>query len=258
MTKKDWNPDLYLKFGKERIQPSIDLVSRIHFKEPRSIIDIGCGPGNSTQVLFEKWPGSKIIGVDNSPAMIEKAKEEYPTIEWRIFDAGKDTMKEKFDIVFSNATIQWIPDHEGLLVKLSRLLNENGLLAVQLPLFWDMPLGRSIAHIAGQKRWTEATDSVKDLFTINNYSFYYDHLSELFESIEIWQTDYMHVMKSHYSILEMIRSTGLRPYIEQLENETDRKDFEELVLKSIESEYPSQHDGKVLFPFKRLFFIAGK
>lgn len=257
MTKSDWNPELYLKFDKERIQPSIDLVSRINIDSPEKIIDIGCGPGNSTQILKVRWPDSRIIGADNSPAMIEKAKKDYSDQEWLLYDATKDEIAEKFDIVFSNATIQWIPNHAGLMVRFFNLLKEKGLIAIQLPLFWDMPLGKSIARVAENQRWASITGGIKsELFTIHGYDYYYDHLSGLFNAIDIWETHYMHIMASHFSILEMIRSTGLRPYLDRLVSDKDKKDFEELVLKSIELDYPAQKDGKVIFPFRRLFFIA--
>ena len=121
MKNKDWNPELYLKYNKERIQPSIDLVSRINFDNPRNIIDIGCGPGNSTHVLTERWPDAKITGIDNSPAMIEKAQNDYPSQTWKVMDAGNLVFDEKYDIVFSNATIQWIPDHKKLLADFKSL-----------------------------------------------------------------------------------------------------------------------------------------
>ncbi|MHC1782992.1 MAG: methyltransferase domain-containing protein [Anaerolineaceae bacterium] len=135
MSNKDWNPDLYLRFEKERTQPSIDLVSRINFDAPGKIIDIGCGPGNSTQILVQKWPDALVTGVDNSPAMIEKAKKDYPNQNWMLLDAGKDEIKEKFDIIFSNATIQWIPNHQELFARFFCALNDNGLIAIQIPLF---------------------------------------------------------------------------------------------------------------------------
>lgn len=256
MNKKDWNPDLYLKFDKERTQPSIDLVSRITIHKPSRIIDIGCGPGNSTQILVQKWPDSMIIGVDNSPAMIEKAKKDYPDQNWQILDAGKDKFEGDYDLVFSNATIQWIPDHVNLLKKFHQLLSEKGIIAVQIPLFWDMPLGKAILNIAANSRWNSVTKEVTALFTIHDYPFYYDNLSELYHSIDIWESNYIHILDSQYSILEMIRSTGLRPFLDRLASDTDKKDFEDMVLKEIRKDYPLQKDGKVLFPFKRLFFIA--
>ena len=258
MDKKDWNPDLYLKFDKERIQPSIDLVSRIHIFNPARIIDIGCGPGNSTQILVQKWPDSVVIGVDNSPAMIEKARRDYPNQDWQILDAGKDKIEGNYDIVFSNATIQWIPDHVNLLKRFHDLLSENGLVAVQIPMFWDMPIGKAILNFAANSRWNSVAKEVIALFTIHDYHFYYDNLSELYHSIDIWESNYIHILDSHFSILEMIRSTALRPFLDRLADDTEKKDFEDMVLKEIIKDYPLQKNGKVLFPFKRLFFTAKK
>jgi trans-aconitate 2-methyltransferase len=258
MNKNDWNPELYLKFGRERIQPSIDLVNRIHFTNPQKIIDVGCGPGNSTQILVQKWPDAEITGVDNSSAMIERAKKDYPGQNWRLLDAGNDEIEGNYDIVFSNATIQWIPDHSGLIRKFYNLLTDKGVIAIQIPQFWDMPVGKAIRKTEADSRWKSATRGVSDLFTIHDCSFYYDSLSDLSPSTEIWETDYFHILDSQLSILEMIRSTGLRPYLDRLETDADKQCFEEMVLKEIVKDYPLQKDGKVLFPFKRLFFIAGK
>lgn len=258
MSKHDWNPDLYLVFDKERIQPSIDLVARIDHPHPAKIIDVGCGPANSTQILASRWPESDIIGADNSPAMINKAIQDYPSQKWILYEAGKDTLNEKFDLVFSNATIQWVPNHDKLINEFAGLLNESGVLAVQLPLFFEMPLGKSISDIAKQSRWATATQGVDSLFTIHTSSYYYDHLSKYFNKIDIWTTDYYHVMESHSAILAMIRTTGLKPYLERLADNTDQKHFENLVLERIKQDYPIQNNGKVLFPFKRLFFVAKK
>jgi len=256
MGKNDWNPDLYLKFNRERTQPSIDLVTRIKSDSPSRIIDIGCGPGNSTQILVQRWPDSMITGIDNSPAMIEKAKKDYPNQNWRLLDAEKDEIPGTYDIVFSNATIQWIPNHTELLEKLSDILNKNGLIAIQIPQFWDMLLGKAIGNIAKDRRWNSVTRGVTESFTMHNYSFYFDQLSLMFNEIDMWETYYMHIMDSHFSILEMIRSTGLKPYLDKLDSDKDKEDFEAQVLKQIRSDYPQQKNGKVIFPFRRLFFIA--
>lgn len=258
MSKSDWNPELYLKFGKERIQPSIDLVARIDFTKPNKIIDIGCGPGNSTQILYSRWPDSDITGADNSPAMIKKAMNDYPNQKWILFNAGKDMIDEKFDIVFSNATIQWIPHHEKLIKDFAEILNESGVLAIQLPLFSGMPLRKSISETAAQEKWRTATQGVEKLFTIHDASFYYDHLVPYFSKVDIWTTDYYHVMESQQAILEMIRSTGLKPYLERIADDNEKQMFEALVLEKIKEDYPLQQDGKVLFPFRRLFFVAKK
>jgi len=254
----DWNPEIYLKFNNERLQPSIDLISRINIDNPKAILDIGCGPGNSTQILSKHWPNSHITGIDNSKSMIEKAKNDYPGMEWIIADAALYESKIKYDILFSNAVIQWIPDHEKLLNKFYNMLSCQGILAVQIPLFWDMPLGKAIDKISNDQRWCKAVKGVNKLFTINNYSFYYNVLSNLFKSIEIWETDYMHIMDNHLSILEMIRSTGLKPYLERLNNSSVKKEYENEIFKKIEEDYPLQNNGKVILPFKRLFFIGSR
>jgi trans-aconitate 2-methyltransferase len=258
MKKHDWDPDLYLQFNKERLQPAIDLVSKIDCVGPNKILDIGCGPGNSTQILAQKWPQAEITGIDNSPAMIKKASNDYPNQKWILLDAGKDNIEENFDIVFSNATIQWIPKHDLFFERFSKRINNHGVLAVQLPLYLDMPIARSIAEVAAQEKWQNTTKAVSTLFTIHNASFYYDQLSKYFGEVEIWKTDYHHIMDSHNAILEMIRSTGLRPYLERIVDEDEKLEFETLVLQKIRQDYPLQKNGKVLFPFERLFFTAKK
>ena len=254
----DWNPDLYMQFKSERTQPAIDLIARIHIVEPKSIIDIGCGPGNSTQVLANRWPKAKITGLDSSIAMIKKAKQDYPHQEWITADAVTYPSQIKYDILFSNAAIQWIPNHQNLLKKFHDLLSGNGLLAIQIPLFWDMPLGQIIHNTSKSDHWKAKMAGVADRFTIHNYSFYYDHLAALFHSIEIWETQYLHILNSHLSILEMMRATGLKPFLEKLDNDLEKKEFETEVLKKVENSYSKQKNGKVILPFKRLFFIGSK
>ncbi|MEO6902014.1 MAG: methyltransferase domain-containing protein [Bacteroidia bacterium] len=258
MHKNDWNPEMYLKFDKERIQPSIDLVAQIDYIKPSKIIDIGCGPGNSTQILHQRWPDSTILGSDKSPSMIKKATSDYPNQKWMLFDAENDLIEDKYDIVFSNAVIQWIPNHDRLLKNFSNLLNSHGVLAVQLPLFFDMPLGKLIAEVAEQPKWDATTVGVKELFTINNASYYYEQLATYFSEINIWTTNYYHVVESQSAILDMIRSTGLKPYLERIQLNTEKLEFEAQVLDKIKRDYPLQKNGKVLLPFKRLFFVAKK
>ncbi|MBI9084145.1 MAG: methyltransferase domain-containing protein [Desulfobacterales bacterium] len=252
----DWKPDLYMRFNSERTQPSIDLIYRIAQVEPKSIIDIGCGPGNSTRVLVNRWPKSKIIGIDSSAAMIQKARQDYPNQEWVIADATSYEPEIKFDIVFSNAAIQWIPNHEALLMRFYSFLSDRGIVAIQIPQFWDMSLGQIINNIANKNRWRERTAGISSLFTIENRSFYYDILSKLFSSIEMWETQYMHILESHGAIIEMMRSTGLKPYLEKIDNDADKEVFEGAVLEEIKKAYPIQKNGKVILPFKRLFFIG--
>jgi len=257
--KKDWNPESYLKYGDERTQPSIDLVNRIKIAHaPQSIIDIGCGPGNSGKVLTARWPNAKLLGLDSSPKMIEKAKRDYPQHEWVLADAATFSPVNKFDIVFSNAAIQWIPNHENLLKCLCAMLSSDGVLAFQIPLFRDMPISKVIAKVTQSKPWKTKTTGCSNLFTYNDYSFYYDRLSKELNSVELWETYYLHVLESQLSIIEWTKSTGMRPYLDCLSNDAEKVEFEKEVLSEIKNDYPLQKNGKVIFPFKRLFVIGYK
>ena len=259
MKTNDWDPKLYLKFSDERTQPSIDLVNRIRFeKAPGNIIDLGCGPGNSTQILAEKWLNSRITGLDNSPGMIEKAKSDYPKQEWIIADAATFNSKKKYDLVFSNVTIQWIPNHKRLLERLLDLVSENGVLAVQLPKFKDLAIWQAIDKVSKSKKWAKVTRGCDEMFTYEETGFYYDILSKRVPAVEMWETTYIHIMDSHPAILEWSRSTALRPYLNRLKSEVEKEEFESDLLCEIINKYPAQSNGKVLFPFKRLFFIAYK
>jgi len=255
----NWNPEDYLQFRNERTQPSIDLVNRISIDDaPGSIIDIGCGPGNSSQVLLQRWPGSRLVGIDNSETMIARAKNDFPDQEWILADVSSFKTDRTFDLVFSNAAFQWIPGHKSLLKNCHELLSVNGVLAIQIPLFWDMPVGKTIRTVSAESHWQKLTDGVEDLFEIRDVSFYYDVMSGLFPVVDMWKTSYIHVLDSHQAILDMIRSTGLRPYYERIGNEKEIAEFEQEVFIDMQVDYPLQQNGKVLFPFERLFFTGYK
>ena len=257
-TSKDWNPELYLKFNEERTQPAIDLAARIHVGNPEKIMDVGCGPGNSTNVLSSRWPESEIVGIDSSASMIESAKKNYPDIKWRIEDATKMETAEKYDIIFSNATIQWIHDQEKLIADLAKMLKNNGALAVQVPMYHNMPASQAIESVSLNERWKEQTSGASDAFTFHSSDYYYDILSANLKSINMWETSYFHIMQSHQSIVEMLKSTGMRKFLDMLDTHEEKIEFEKDVLKEITMAYPVQKDGNVLFPFKRLFFIGYK
>ncbi|MBF0620227.1 MAG: methyltransferase domain-containing protein [Candidatus Omnitrophica bacterium] len=258
MAKPDWNPHQYLKFEQERTQPAIDLVARIEVETSSKIIDIGCGPGNSTNVLLGRWPGASIVGIDKSQTMIERAKQDYPKQDWRLLDMRELDIPERYDVVFSNAAIQWVPDQSQLLGTLVGLLADNGCLAVQIPSYQKMLLANVIERVALRKPWDTLTDGLNHMPTFHDPGFFYDVLTSQVQEITMWETDYIHIMDSQIDIFEMIKSTGLKPFLDTIHDETDKKRFEAEVLTEIKIAYPAQPNGKVLFPFKRLFFIAYK
>jgi trans-aconitate 2-methyltransferase len=257
--QSDWNPDQYLKFKRERNQASIDLVDKIHISyTPAHIADIGCGPGTSGQILLQRWPGAELTGVDKSPAMIEKARSDYPQHTWILADALQFNADIAFDIIFSNATIQWIPHHKMLLEQLEAMLTDRGVIAVQLPEIHGTRFGAIIDSVSRRRRWGKKTAGCSELFTRHDYDYYYDLLSGGMDSIDMWETTYIHVMSSHQEIIEWAKGTRMKPYLDRLEDEGDKKLFEKEILGEVRKHFPVRENGKVLFPFKRLFFIGYK
>ena len=255
-TKNDWDPNKYLHFEKERTQPSIDLISRINYEKPNKIIDIGCGPGNSTAVLKTRWPKSKIIGIDSSESMILVAKEKYPEGNWMVRDASV-LGDEKYDIVFSNAVIQWIPNHEKLFKNLLKATEADGCIAIQVPLYHQMPV-YSIVQDVFVSLFTSNNFCIKNVFNFNDSEYYYDLLADSVKTLDIWETNYIHSMDSIDGIYKMIETTGVKPYLDSIDNNNDKHIFSEKIKENLQNEYKTQKNGKVLFPFKRLFIVAKK
>lgn len=254
-----WNSSQYLKFGAERTQPAIDLANRIGLEAPKKVIDIGCGPGNSTEVLARRFPDASILGIDSSPEMIEAAQRNHQGLEFRLCDAGKDLPKlgeGTFDVVFSNACIQWIPDHRSLLRDMMSLLRPDGVLAVQTPMNYEEPIHRIIGEVVSAKKWASRFPSPRIFYNLTQ-SEYFDLLSELSSGFTLWQTTYFHRLKSHEDIMEWYRGTGLRPYLDALP-ESDRPEFEQDIFDRLTGAYPKQKNGEIIFRFPRFFFLAVK
>jgi trans-aconitate 2-methyltransferase len=252
----DWNSTQYLKFENERTQPAIDLARRIPCEAPGKILDIGCGPGNSSQVLARRFPDASIMGVDSPAAMIETAKANYPTLDFRICDAGKDLslLGNNFDVIFSNACIQWIPDHARLLKNMLRLLRPGGVLAVQTPMNYKEPIHTIIQEVSTSDVWRKKFDSPR-IFHNLTPERYFDLLSEIASDFCLWETTYYHVLKSHKDIMEWYRGTGLRPYLNALSDE-DAREFEQAVFERVVKQYPKQQNDEIIFRFPRFFFTA--
>ncbi len=254
----DWKPHLYLEFEKQRTQPSIDLVARIGHDAPKRIIDIGCGPGNSTHILKRRWPEAEIIGLDASHAMLKQAREKFDGIQWVQADASGDlTGLGLFDIVFSNAAIQWMPDHPILLENLFSLVG-NGVLAVQVPCTKHMPVHTELQKLTETPNWYAHFTHLSSAHTDFEAPYYYDILSGLSPDIDVWETDYIHVMNNHEAIVRWYSGSGLRPYLDRLDDEALKSAFLSEYEVLLKEAYPLQADKKVLFPFRRIFFTAKK
>jgi trans-aconitate 2-methyltransferase len=252
----EWDAELYLRFSNERTRPSVDLTSRIEISDPLRIIDLGCGPGNSTAVLRQRWPKAHITGLDSSSDMIAAASGSYPDHEWIIGDISAWSAEIPFDVVFSNAALQWVPGHDVLFPHLFAQVASGGAFAFQIPAMFNSPWHREILETADDPSWRHLMGPALNALTKKPPSFYYNLLRPPAARLEMWETEYYHIVESHRSIIEWFRGTGMRPFLAALENEGQRQRFEDLLLERYRLAHHPQKDGRILFPFRRLFIIA--
>jgi trans-aconitate 2-methyltransferase len=252
-----WDSAQYLKFGDERTQPAVDLAHRIGLAAPARAIDLGCGPGNSTAVLARRWPGAALSGLDSSDAMIAAARRDFPQWTWSVGDiAGWQGDGQSYDLVFSNAALQWVPDHARLLPRLLDRVAPGGALAVQVPANIDAPAHRLMREIGGSGRWRARFARAPREWHVESAEFYYETLAPQSSRVDLWFTDYLHVMDSSDAIVEWYRGTGLRPWLDALSDTSAREAFLAEYRAEIARAFPARSNGRVLFPFRRFFFVA--
>lgn len=250
-----WDADHYLQFGDERTRPAADLVARIDLSGPTSIVDLGCGPGNSTQLLREHWPHARVLGLDSSAEMVASARSTYPDGDWLEADIGTWSPEGSFDLIFSNAALQWLPDHAALLRRLFGFVSQGGALAFQIPSDMYSPVRTFIHEIADDFAWRERMAGPRGALTMEPPAAYYDALAASARALDVWETEYNHVMEGPRAIVEWISSTGLRPFLAGLDPD-EQAEFVSRLEAKVDSGYEARVDGRVLFPFRRLFVIA--
>jgi trans-aconitate 2-methyltransferase len=251
-----WNPDNYLRFGDERTRPAVDLAFRIRIEQPRRVIDLGCGPGNSTQVLRNRWPAARVCGLDSSPEMIAAARQSHPDQEWILGQIEDWSPDQPYDLVFSNAALHWIPDHRALVRRLFDQVAAGGALAFQIPSAGYSAVRSCIHEIADDAAWATRMDEARRAQTLDAPEVYYDALATQATAVDLWEAEYHHVMESATAIVEWVSSTALRPFLSALDGEEDQQRFLALVTERVTEAYPKRSYGRVLFPFKRTFVIA--
>ncbi len=252
----DWNAGQYLKFEDERTRPATDLLRRIPLAEIRTAADIGCGPGNSTELIVERYPNARVLGLDNSPSMLAKARERLPRATFEEVDIATWQPDERYDLIFANAVLQWLPDHPSLLARLVSFLDTGGCLAVQMPNNLNEPSHRLMEKVSREGPWAGKLASASQAREeIGSFEDYYSWLQRTGCSVDIWQTTYVHPLADAGAITEWFKSTGLKPYLDPL-SPSDQSEYLDPYRAEIEKAYPAQQDGKVLLRFPRLFFVA--
>jgi len=253
-----WDSSQYLKFANERTQPAIDLAAHVALEAPTRVIDLGCGPGNSTAVLARRWPKARLAGLDSSTEMIATARQQNPQWTWWTGDItnwSKSTI-ETFDVVFSSAALQWVPNHTQLLPALLVRVAPGGAFAMQVPGNLEAPAHRIMSDLVSSASWaTFFREPVREWW-VEEISFYYDLLASHAVQLALWTTDYLHVLPNAEAIVEWYKGTGLRPFIDMLSDPADQKRFLADYLHEIKRAYPAHTDGRVLFPFRRFFLVA--
>lgn len=250
----DWNADLYLKFADERTRAARDLLARVPLDTPQTVYDLGCGPGNSTALLIERYPDAQITGIDNSPEMLKTARKAHPRYAFEGGDVAKWRPGKPADLLFANAVFQWIPEHPQVFKELCGFLAPGGALAVQMPDNLNEPVHVLMREVAASGKWAgKLKDAARP--TLPPPQFYYDVLRPECRAVDIWKTEYFHPLDGAAAIAQWVKATGLKPFLDRLEP-AEQSDFINQYTERLAGAYPASVDGKSLLRFPRLFIVA--
>ena len=251
-----WDPGQYGRFEAERLRPAIDLIDRVRLDAPATIHDLGCGPGNITALIAARWPDAHVTGVDSSPDMLARAREESAAIEWVEVDIADWRPPKPADLVYANASLHWLADHATLFPQLLGALAPGSALAVQMPRNFAMPSHRCMEEAAAAGPWRGRMRERSRFSPVPGPAVYYDILAPHTRTLDIWETEYLHVLEGENPVVEWTKGTGLRPYLDVLADDAERETFLADYAARIARAYPPQTDGKTLFPFRRIFMVA--
>ncbi len=250
-----WDPRQYLKFSDHRLRPALDLLGQIPNDSPRIVYDLGCGPGNITRLLAERWSGARVVGVDSSAEMLVKARQEAPAVTFVQAGIEQWSPPEPADVLFTNSTLQWLDDHARLFPRLMAQLAPRGVLAVQMPHNHEEPSHAAMRVVAEEGPWRAQLQAVRSIRPVGAPADYYRILAPVARQIDVWETEYLHVLEGDNPVVEWTKGTGLRPYLDALE-EPERGAFLAAYATRIAELYPKQPDGRTLLPFRRLFILT--
>jgi trans-aconitate 2-methyltransferase len=252
-----WNPSQYLRFADQRLRPALDLLAHVSLNAPHTVYDLGCGPGTATVYLKERWLSADVTGVDASSEMLARAREEHGDITWQAADLNLWQPNTPPDLLYSNAALHWLGDHDKLFPRIVEMLPPGGVLAVQMPRNFSEPTHRTIFDTIRSHDWCDRLLPLLSETPTQEPSFYYDLLRPLVSYLDIWETVYQQVMEGENPIVEFTKGSFLRPILGAL-NEEDAALFLQEYAERVNPSYPSRSDGSTLMPFRRLFIIATK
>lgn len=250
-----WSPDVYLEYADHRLRPGFELMARIPHREPRSVLDLGCGTGHLTIELARRFPKANVVGLDASPDMLEQACLLDPRIEWVLADLESWEPSDTFDVIYSNAALHWIDHHEHLIPRLASWTATGGSLAVQVPDNWSARTHTIPARILDGPGWPQTARDALMRDRVGTPGFYRSLLLGGYDSIDIWTTTYHQELSGSDAVLRWVSGSVLRPVLEALD-EDDRSRFLELCAEEYGRSYPPEPDGTTMLAFKRLFIVA--
>lgn len=252
-----WDPAIYMQFAAERTRPAGDLLARIPNDKPRRIVDLGCGPGNSTELLAACWPDAQILAIDSSPEMIEKAQTTTINAQFVVGDFESWEPEHAPDVIYANAAFQWSNDPVALVRRLFAHLAPGGVLAFQVPQNFDQPSHVIMREVAANGPWADKLDGAR-WYDPGGFARAQDYARALTRARrDVWTTDYLHILRGPDPVFRWMSGTGLRPFLDRLEGD-ERVAFEDEIMTRFAAAYPLEPDGSTFFPFRRLFVIAAR
>jgi trans-aconitate 2-methyltransferase len=254
-SNKDWHAKQYVMFENERTRPVRDLLAAVPTADVKTAVDIGCGPGNSTETLAARVPGAEVSGMDSSPDMIAAARQRLPQFRFDVSDIATWDAPRPYDLILANAVLQWVPDHERLFPSLVGKLAPGGSLAVQMPDNLDEPAHRLLREIAADGPWAHKLKGVERTMRYGA-EWYYALLEPLCARVDVWRTVYHHPLAGGAdAVVEWFKGSALRPFLAELDD-AEQAAFLGRYREAIAAAYPALADGTVLLPFPRLFMVA--
>ena len=261
-----WDPQQYLRFADERARPFGDLMNRVAHPDPRMIVDLGCGPGQLTAGLSDRWPEARVVGVDSSEEMIRAASAQARPgrLEFQIGDIRDWAPEAPVDVLVSNATLHWIPGHEALFSGFLASLSPGGVFAFQVPGNFEQPSHVLLHELARSERWRDLLGQVVvDLPASRSPAEYLWALLSAgadSEGVDVWETTYLHLLEGPDAVLQWVKGTGLRPVLRVLEASPRAGDLDAFLASyaaGLRAAYPRDAEGRTVFPFRRIFAVAG-